>query len=114
MDVPEIARACGLTENTVYIEDINENVNPSNPYPVPKDVNTLLRSSVMPQDHLNYTLTWYASYLCHLNFAQGHALPFWDSFDVTILVISNNMVSIDNAFILLMVAGGKNLLPSFF
>ncbi|PKI77832.1 hypothetical protein CRG98_001796 [Punica granatum] len=25
-----------------------------------KDVNTLIRSSVMPQDHLNYTLTWYS------------------------------------------------------
>ncbi|XP_061362652.1 surfeit locus protein 1 [Gastrolobium bilobum] len=60
VDVPGIARACGLPENTIYIEDINENVNPSNPYPVPKDVNTLIKSSVMPQDHLNYTLTWYS------------------------------------------------------
>ncbi|XP_042963757.1 surfeit locus protein 1-like isoform X1 [Carya illinoinensis] len=60
VDVPAIARATGLPENTVYIEDINENVNPSNPYPLPKDVNTLIRSSVMPQDHLNYTLTWYS------------------------------------------------------
>ncbi|KAF1886797.1 hypothetical protein Lal_00046034 [Lupinus albus] len=54
VDVPSIARACGLPEDTIYIEDINENVNPSNPYPIPKDVNTLIRSSVMPQDHLNY------------------------------------------------------------
>ncbi|XP_059455713.1 surfeit locus protein 1 [Corylus avellana] len=60
IDVPAIARAAGLPEDTIYIEDINENVNPSNPYPVPKDVNTLVRSSVMPQDHLNYTLTWYS------------------------------------------------------
>ncbi|XP_044477233.1 surfeit locus protein 1-like isoform X2 [Mangifera indica] len=60
VDVPAIARASGLPENTIYVEDINENVNPSNPYPVPKDVNTLIRSSVMPQDHLNYTLTWYS------------------------------------------------------
>ncbi|XP_021911304.1 surfeit locus protein 1-like [Carica papaya] len=62
VDVPAIARASGLPGDTIYIEDINENVNPSNPYPVPKDVNTLIRSSVMPQDHLNYTLTWYAFY----------------------------------------------------
>jgi len=61
VDVPAIARTCGLPENTIYVEDINENVNPSNPYPVPKDVNTLIRSSVMPMDHLNYTLTWYAT-----------------------------------------------------
>ncbi|KAG5536544.1 hypothetical protein RHGRI_024088 [Rhododendron griersonianum] len=60
VDVPAIARACGLPENTIYIEDINENVNPSRPYPIPKDVNMLIRSSVMPQDHLNYTLTWYS------------------------------------------------------
>jgi len=62
VDVPAIARTCGLPENTIYVEDIHENVNPSNPYPLPKDVNTLIRSSVMPRDHLNYTLTWYATY----------------------------------------------------
>ena len=60
VDVPALAHAAGLPENTIYIEDINENVNPSNPYPIPKDANTLIRSSVMPQDHLNYTFTWYA------------------------------------------------------
>lgn len=60
VDVPAIARAFGLPENTIYIEDINENVNPSRPYPIPKDANTLIRNSVMPQDHLNYTLTWYS------------------------------------------------------
>ncbi|XP_057550961.1 surfeit locus protein 1-like [Amaranthus tricolor] len=60
VDVPAIAHASGLPQNTVYIEDINENVSPSNPYPIPKDAGTLIRSSVMPQDHLNYTLTWYS------------------------------------------------------
>lgn len=60
VDIPAIAHASGLPQNTVYIEDINENVSPSNPYPVPKDASSLIRSSVMPQDHLNYTLTWYS------------------------------------------------------
>ncbi|RWW01421.1 hypothetical protein GW17_00035540 [Ensete ventricosum] len=60
VDVPMIARACGLPDNTLYIEDINEDVSASNPYPIPKDVNTLIRYSVMPQDHLNYTFTWYS------------------------------------------------------
>ncbi|KAK8499572.1 hypothetical protein V6N12_018955 [Hibiscus sabdariffa] len=60
VDVPAIAVACGLPKETLLIEDINENVDPSNPYPVPKDVNALIHSSVMPQDHLNYTLTWYS------------------------------------------------------
>lgn len=63
VDVPAIARTCGLPEDTIYIEDINEDVNPSNPYPLPKDASTLIRSSVMPQDHLNYTLTWYILHL---------------------------------------------------
>lgn len=62
VDVPAIASACGLPENTLYIEATNDNVNPSNPYPLPKDPSTLIRSSVMPQDHLNYTFTWYVCY----------------------------------------------------
>lgn len=61
VDVAMIARACGVPDNTLYIEDINEDVSASNPYPIPKDVNTLIRHSVMPQDHLNYTFTWYVS-----------------------------------------------------
>nr|XP_043621939.1 surfeit locus protein 1-like [Erigeron canadensis] len=60
VDVGGIACSCGLPENTIYIEAVNENVNPSNPYPIPKDNNALVRSSVMPQDHLNYTFTWYS------------------------------------------------------
>ncbi|KAE8658618.1 Surfeit locus protein 1 [Hibiscus syriacus] len=60
VDVPAIAVACGLPKDTLLIEDINENVSASDPYPVPKDVNSLIRSSVMPQDHLNYTFTWYS------------------------------------------------------
>lgn len=60
VDVPAIAKACGLPENTLYVEDVNEKFDPSNPYPIPKDTNTLIRSSVMPQDHLNYILTWYS------------------------------------------------------
>ncbi|ONK76180.1 uncharacterized protein A4U43_C03F24770 [Asparagus officinalis] len=60
VDVPMIARACSLPEDTLYIEDINENARATNPYPVPKDVNTLIQFSVMPQDHRNYTITWYS------------------------------------------------------
>ncbi|GAV73422.1 SURF1 domain-containing protein, partial [Cephalotus follicularis] len=62
LNIPGIAPVLGLPENTLYIEDIIENVNPSNPYPLSKDVNILIRNSVMPQDHLNYTLTWYSLY----------------------------------------------------
>ncbi|EMS66736.1 hypothetical protein TRIUR3_07904 [Triticum urartu] len=58
VDVPMIARACGLPENTVYIEDMNEDISASNPYPLPKDANALIHHSVMPDDHLKYTFTW--------------------------------------------------------
>ncbi|KAI3694455.1 hypothetical protein L1987_77420 [Smallanthus sonchifolius] len=60
VDVAEFAHSCGLPENTTYIEAVNEKVNPSKPYPIPKDNNALIRSSLMPQDHLNYTFTWYS------------------------------------------------------
>ncbi|KAL4571770.1 hypothetical protein LXL04_018535 [Taraxacum kok-saghyz] len=60
VDVNGIAECCGIPDNTIYIEAVNENVNPSNPYPIPKDNTALIRSSVMPQDHLNYTITWYS------------------------------------------------------
>lgn len=60
VDIPMIAQACGLPDDTLYIEDINENACAIDPYPVPKDVSTLIHYSVMPQDHLNYTITWYS------------------------------------------------------
>ncbi|KAL8456784.1 hypothetical protein ACS0TY_034868 [Phlomoides rotata] len=59
VDVPAVAHACGLPDETLYVEEINEHINPSSPYPVPKDFNMLIRTSVMPHDHLNYTITWY-------------------------------------------------------
>lgn len=58
VDVPAMARAVGLPENTIYVEDVHEEIDRSRPYPVPKDINTLIRSKVMPQDHLNYSITW--------------------------------------------------------
>lgn len=101
VDVPAIARAAGLTDNTIYIEDINENVNPSNPYPLPKDVNTLIRSSVMPQDHLNYTFTWYA-FLVLLIFKLCMNLESFLSewFDITLLMIDTSMLSSLFVFVL--------------
>lgn len=73
VDVPAIAKACGLPEDTLYIEDVNDKVDPSNPYPIPKDSNTLICSSVMPQDHLNYILTWYVFSLS-FSFSYGTSL----------------------------------------
>ncbi|CAA7051306.1 unnamed protein product [Microthlaspi erraticum] len=60
VDVPAMAQAMGLPENTIYVEDVHEHRDRSRPYPVPKDINTLIRSKVMPQDHLNYSITWYS------------------------------------------------------
>lgn len=86
VDVPAIARSSGLPEDTFYVEDINENVNPSDPYPIPKDVNTLIRSSVMPQDHLNYTLTWYVVCLFHIFFPCKVLYYTWNKFQFLLLV----------------------------
>uniref|UniRef100_A0A1J3CCU7 SURF1-like protein n=1 Tax=Noccaea caerulescens TaxID=107243 RepID=A0A1J3CCU7_NOCCA len=60
VDVPAMAQDMGLPENTIYVEDVHEDIDRSRPYPVPKDINTLIRSKVMPQDHLNYSITWYS------------------------------------------------------
>eukprot|EP00252_Welwitschia_mirabilis_P006617 TRINITY_DN17506_c0_g2_i1.p1 TRINITY_DN17506_c0_g2~~TRINITY_DN17506_c0_g2_i1.p1 ORF type:complete len:342 (+),score=45.15 TRINITY_DN17506_c0_g2_i1:189-1214(+) len=60
VDIPAMTQTAGLPENTVYVEEIESQHSPSNPYPVPKDVKTFVRYSVMPQDHLNYALTWYS------------------------------------------------------
>ncbi|XP_042001701.1 surfeit locus protein 1-like isoform X1 [Salvia splendens] len=59
VDVPALADACGLPERTLYIEEISEHVNPRSPYPIQKDHHMLIQTSRMPQDHLNYVLTWY-------------------------------------------------------
>ncbi|KAJ3673954.1 hypothetical protein LUZ60_005946 [Juncus effusus] len=63
VSVPQIARECSLPENCIYVEAIEEDGNDAggarNPYPVPKDADSLIKHSVTPQDHLNYTFTWY-------------------------------------------------------
>lgn len=74
VNVPMIVRACNLPDNTPYVEDISEDVSAGSPYPLPKDVNTLIRYSVMPQDHLNYTLTWYVC--LHVYGLASHLLSF--------------------------------------
>ncbi|KAF3775520.1 Surfeit locus protein 1 [Nymphaea thermarum] len=60
VDVPAIVQHLGLPESTIYVEEINEDVNPSKPYPIPKELNSLISHSVMPRDHLNYVFTWYS------------------------------------------------------
>ncbi|KAF3773778.1 Surfeit locus protein 1 [Nymphaea thermarum] len=60
VDVPAIVQHLGLPESTIYVEEINEDVNPSKPYPIPKELNSFISHSVMPRDHLNYVFTWYS------------------------------------------------------
>lgn len=62
VDVPAMARDVGLPENTIYVEALQDKLADykGRQYPDPKDPETLIRSSVMPQDHLNYAFTWYA------------------------------------------------------
>ncbi|KAK1351840.1 hypothetical protein POM88_053981 [Heracleum sosnowskyi] len=101
VDVPAISSACGLPENTIYIEDTNDNVNPSNPYPLPKDPSTLIRSSVMPQDHLNYTFTC-RGYLhlvlgniCLYSVSQDFLLTRFSSNHPRMKVLSSRQICVD-------------------
>lgn len=61
VDVPAMARTVGLPEDTILIEAVQdkENIKATDKYPVPKDPEARLHASVMPQDHINYALTWY-------------------------------------------------------
>lgn len=61
MDVPAMARTLGLPENTILIEVLREpnDSECKETYPIAKDRAALLHSSVMPEDHVNYALTWY-------------------------------------------------------
>ncbi|KAK9093260.1 hypothetical protein Syun_028171 [Stephania yunnanensis] len=58
VDVPMIARACGLPDDTVYIEDINDNANASKPYPVPRMHSDFGRYHSLKQEHIKVSLTW--------------------------------------------------------
>jgi surfeit locus 1 family protein len=60
VDVPAMARTLDLPEDTVLIEVVQEpnKREGSETFPVPKDAKALLHSSVTPQDHINYALTW--------------------------------------------------------
>lgn len=61
IDVPAMARKSGLHEGTLLIEAVKGDAgshNDGEDYPIAKDLESLLKSSVMPQDHLNYALTW--------------------------------------------------------
>ncbi|KAL3696650.1 hypothetical protein R1sor_010726 [Riccia sorocarpa] len=61
VDVPSMARAVGLPENALLIEAVEDKDNntATGKYPIPKNPEALLHASVMPQDHINYALTWY-------------------------------------------------------
>ncbi|MCO5610805.1 hypothetical protein L7F22_065046 [Adiantum nelumboides] len=62
VDVPAMVAAAGLPENTIYVEALQEKSVDfkGKQYPLPKDPESLIRSSVMPQDHLSYAFTWFA------------------------------------------------------
>lgn len=61
VDVPAMARAVNLPEDTIYIEALQDKTVgfKGKEYPDPKDPETFISSSVMPYDHLNYAFTWF-------------------------------------------------------
>ena len=60
VDIPAMVSHAKLPENTLYIEALLENTETfqGQQYPIPKDPETLISSSVMPRDHLSYAITW--------------------------------------------------------
>jgi surfeit locus 1 family protein len=62
VDVPAMARTLGLPEDVTYMEAVaasSPDREGRKKFPLPKESDSFLKSSVMPQDHLNYALTWY-------------------------------------------------------
>eukprot|EP00850_Spirogloea_muscicola_P004256 SM000018S03621 [mRNA] locus=s18:330498:333045:- [translate_table: standard] len=62
MDVPAMAAACGLPPGTLLVDAIRDGgalEATLQGSPIPKEPSELVRQSVMPQDHLNYAITWY-------------------------------------------------------
>ncbi|KAF3328202.1 hypothetical protein FCM35_KLT06808 [Carex littledalei] len=68
VDVPMMARACGLSENaiyTIYIDEIKDEHTSSakSHYPVPKDIGSVAGFEMMPKDHAKFAAKLYASSL---------------------------------------------------
>ena len=66
VDIPAMLSHTKLPENTLYIEALLENSESfqGQHYPIPKDPEALIGSSVMPQNHLSYAMTWYCCPPC--------------------------------------------------
>ena len=63
VDVPAMAQVIGLPQDVTYMEAVvtsSPDREGRNKFPLPKESDSFLKSSVMPQDHLNYALTWCA------------------------------------------------------
>ncbi|XP_002993388.2 surfeit locus protein 1 [Selaginella moellendorffii] len=60
-DVPAMLKAAGLPENSPYIEAVGSSPGTDDKitFPVPKEIEDFVRTSLMPNDHLTYAFTWY-------------------------------------------------------
>lgn len=54
VDVPALAQAMGLGEDTIYVEKTNKDMHESRLYPVPRDDEDLIRSKGVPMDNYFY------------------------------------------------------------
>lgn len=60
IDIPRMAKECGIGEKALLIEatsDVGSKPGIAK-YPEPRDPFELARFKIMPQDHLNYAMTW--------------------------------------------------------
>lgn len=58
LDVPKLAQAMGFGEDTIYLEKTHKDMDESEPYPVPRHVEDLIRSKKIPLDQHFYTVLW--------------------------------------------------------
>jgi len=62
VDAPAMAQTMGLPQEMTYMEAVASPAagDGQKQFPLPKESDAFLKSPVMPQDHLNYALTWYS------------------------------------------------------
>jgi len=75
VDAPAMAQTMGLPQEMTYMEAVASPAagDGQKQFPLPKESDAFLKSPVMPQDHLNYALTWYMPWLhsCYCSFLQS-------------------------------------------
>ncbi|EOA37567.1 hypothetical protein CARUB_v10011894mg [Capsella rubella] len=82
LDVPKLAQAMGFGEDTIYIEDTHNDLDKSKPYPVPRDVHSLIFSKHLPLGYYYHTLLCFWSSLFCFGKAKSILLEKYTNYKV--------------------------------